>query len=209
MHILFLTENFPPETNAAATRVHERAVYWVRWGHRVTVITSAPNFPQGRLFPGYKNHWHRRARIDGIDVVRVKTFIARNEGVGLRALDFLSFMASGYLAGLIEHRPDVVIATSPQFLTAVAGWLLGATRRIPFVFELGDLWPRSILAVGALRSRAAIAALEWIELFLYRRARAIIALTQAYKDDLVGRGILADKIRVIRNGADLPRYGPR
>lgn len=209
MRILFLTENYPPETNAAATRVYERAVYWARWGHEVTVITSAPNFPQGKLFPGYANRWRQRERADGIEVLRVKTFIARNEGVVLRTLDFLSFMANGYLAGLFERRPDVVVATSPQFFTAIAGWAIGACRRIPFVFELGDLWPRSILAVGALRNGAAIAALERLELFLYRRARKVIALTQAFKDDLTRRGIRPDKITVIRNGVDLPRYAPR
>lgn len=209
MRILFLTENFPPETNAAATRVYERAVYWARWGHQVTVLTTAPNFPEGKLFAGYKNHWYQREMVDGIDVVRVKTFITANQGVALRTLDFASFMVSAFIAGLFQPRPDVVIATSPQFFTAVGGWALAAARRLPFVFELGDLWPRSIVAVGALRSGLVINLLERIELFLYRRANAVIALTQAFKDDLVARGIPAEKIAVIRNGVDLARYAPR
>ncbi|MDP6882592.1 MAG: glycosyltransferase WbuB, partial [Rhodospirillales bacterium] len=78
MHILFLTENFPPETNAAATRVYERACFWVDWGHRVTVVTCAPNFPRGKLFPGYENLWRQSEEMSGIRVVRVKTFITRN-----------------------------------------------------------------------------------------------------------------------------------
>ena len=65
MKILFLTENFPPETNAAATRVHERACYWAEWGHDVTVVTSAPNFPQGKLYAGYRNRWYRTERTAG------------------------------------------------------------------------------------------------------------------------------------------------
>src|SRR4051812_40776890 len=109
MRILFVTENFPPETNAAATRVYERAVYWVRWGHEVTVLTSAPNFPVGRVFDGYRNRWHARELVDGIEVVRVKTFIARNEGFLLRTLDFTSFMVSAFVAGLVERRPDIVV----------------------------------------------------------------------------------------------------
>ncbi|HJO68213.1 MAG TPA: glycosyltransferase WbuB, partial [Rhodospirillales bacterium] len=84
MNILFLTENFPPETNAAATRVFERASYWVHWGHQVTVITCAPNFPRGKLFEGYENRWRQVENMAGIRVVRVKTFITRNEGVVLR-----------------------------------------------------------------------------------------------------------------------------
>jgi colanic acid biosynthesis glycosyl transferase WcaI len=209
VRILFLSENFPPETNAAATRVHERAVFWRRWGHQVTVLTTAPNFPQGRLFDGYKNRWWQRETLDGIEIIRVKTFIAANEGVALRTLDFVSFMASAFVAGLFLRRPDVVVATSPQFFTAIGGWAIAALRRLPFVFELGDLWPRSILAVGALRAGRIIDLLERIELFLYRRAKVVIALTHAFKDNLVARGIPAAKITVIRNGVDLARYKPR
>ena len=90
MNILFLTENFPPETNAAASRVYERACYWVRWGHTVTVVTCAPNFPRGVLFDGYRNRWHQTEVMDGIRVVRVKTFIAANRGVVLRSLARIS-----------------------------------------------------------------------------------------------------------------------
>ncbi len=208
MNILFLTENFPPETNAAATRVYERACYWVRWGHRVTVITSAPNFPEGKLFAGYRNRWRQVEVWDGIRVVRVKTFIAANRGVALRTLDFLSFMASSFVAGLFEKRPDVVVATSPQFFAAVAGWMLGAVRRRPFVFELGDLWPASITAVGAMGDNLFLRWMEKLELFLYRRAACVVALTGAFKANLVSRAIPAEKIAVVVNGVDTPRYAP-
>lgn len=208
VEILFLTENFPPETNAAATRVFERACYWVEAGHSVTVITCAPNFPEGRLFPGYRNRWRHVETMEGMRVVRVKTFIAANTGVVRRTLDFLSFMASGFVAGLFERRPDVVVATSPQFFTAVAGWAVAACRRRPFVFELGDLWPATIVAVGALQDSALLRALERLELFLYRRSAAVVALTDAFKTDLVARGIEAAKIVPVRNGVDLRRYSP-
>lgn len=209
MRILFLTENFPPETNAAATRVYERAVHWVRDGHEVTVLTSAPNFPEGRLFDGYENRWRRTETRDGIRVVRVKTFISRNEGIALRTLDFVSFMISAFVAGLFERRPDVVCATSPQFFAAVGGWMLGAVRRRPFVFELGDLWPASIVAVGAMKPSFALRMVEKLELFLYRRSAAVAALTRAFRENLIRRGIDPMKIRVVRNGVDAGRYGPR
>jgi glycosyltransferase involved in cell wall biosynthesis len=209
VNILFLTENFPPETNAAATRVYERALYWVKWGHRVTVLTSAPNFPHGKLFPGWENRWRQVEDRDGIRVVRVKTYIAANEGFALRTVDFVSFMGAAWLAGLAEARPDVVVATSPQFFAAVGGWALAAVIRRPFVFELGDLWPRSITAVGAMADSPVIRALEAVELFLYRRSAAVAALTHAFKADLTGRGIPPQKIAVVINGVDLPRYAPR
>ena len=209
MNILFLTENYPPETNAAATRVYERACYWARWGHRVTVLTSAPNFPEGKLFAGYRNRWRQVEDRDGIRIVRVKTFIAANRGVALRTLDFLSFMVSSFVAGLFEKRPDVVVATSPQFFAVVAGWMLGAARRRPFVFELGDLWPASITAVGAMDDNLFLRWMEKLELFLYRRAACVVALTDAFKANLVGRAIPAAKIAVVVNGVDTPRYAPR
>jgi colanic acid biosynthesis glycosyl transferase WcaI len=209
MKILFLSENFPPESNAAATRVYERACYWADWGHQVTVITSAPNFPEGKLFAGFENNWKQTQSMSGIRIVRVKTYIAANRGVAHRTLDFLSFMATGFLAALKEERPDVIAATSPQFFTAVAGWAASAVRGVPFVFELGDLWPASIAAVGAMKKSAALGLVEKLELFLYRRSTAIAALTGSFKDNLVSRGITGDKISVVINGVDLSRYAPR
>jgi glycosyltransferase involved in cell wall biosynthesis len=209
MHVLFLSDNFAPETNAPASRLHEHARRWVRDGHRVTVVTGAPNFPQGRVHAGYRNRWLFRERIDGIDVVRVKTFIAANRGVALRTLDYLSFLVAGFLGGLLPARPDVVVATSPQLFAAVAGWAVAAVRRRPFVLELRDLWPASVGAVGAVRRGLCLWLLERLELFLYRRARAVVVLTEAFRSDLVRRGIDAAKIEVVTNGVDLERYAPR
>lgn len=209
MRILFLTENFPPETNAAASRVYERACHWLRWGHQVTVVTTAPNFPAGKLHPGWDNDWYRRQQVDGIDVVRVKSFISRNQGFLLRTLDFMSFMTTGFAAGLIQDDPDVVVATSPQFFAAVAGYALAVARRRPFVFELCDLWPASIRAVGAMRREWVLDQIEKLELFLYRQSAAVVALTPAFKRNLVARGIAPDKIAVVINGVDRSRYRPQ
>jgi glycosyltransferase involved in cell wall biosynthesis len=209
MHILFLSDNFPPETNAPATRLYEHAVHWVAAGHQVTVITCAPNFPSGVIFPGYRNRWYVREQMNGIRVVRVKTYITSNEGFLKRTLDYVSFMFSGVIAGLFQRRPDIIVATSPQFFAALGAWLLAALRRKPFVFELRDLWPASIVAVGAMRDSWIIRRLEQLELFLYRRASRIVSVTEAFKQDLIGRGISADKIDVVINGADLQHYSPR
>jgi colanic acid biosynthesis glycosyl transferase WcaI len=206
LRVLFLTENYPPETNAAANRVHERAKFWADWGHEVTVITCAPNFPKGRIHDGYKNRWYHSEMMDGIKVVRVKTFINPNEGIILRMLDFLSFMVTGFFASLVQRRPDVVVATSPQFFTAVAGWMVGLCRRRPFVLELGDIWPASIVAVGAMRESFLIRMLERLELFLYRRSDTIVALTPSFKKNLVNRGIDGNKISVVINGVDISRF---
>jgi glycosyltransferase involved in cell wall biosynthesis len=209
MRILFLSDNFPPEGNAPATRLYEHAIRWVRAGHQVTVVTCAPNFPEGKLFPGYRNAWRQVEDVDGIRVVRVKTYITANEGFARRTLDYMSFMAMGFLAGLFERRPDIVVATSPQFFCAIGGWALGLAKRRPFVFELRDLWPASIMAVGAMRKNFAIRLLERLELFLYRRAAAVVSVTKAFREDLIARGIPREKIHVVINGVDLARYAPR
>jgi glycosyltransferase involved in cell wall biosynthesis len=209
VRILFLSDNFPPETNAPATRLFEHATRWVRAGHAVTVVTCAPNFPEGRVYPGYANRWRQVEWIEGIRVVRVKTYITANEGFLKRTLDYLSFMVAGTVAALFERpRPDVVVATSPQFFCAVAGWLVSTLRRRPFVFELRDLWPASIAAVGAMRHPHLLRALERLELFLYRRADAVVAVTESFREDLVARGIERGKVEVVVNGVDLERYAP-
>jgi glycosyltransferase involved in cell wall biosynthesis len=209
VRILFLSDNFPPESNAPASRLHEHGRYWVRAGHEVTVITCAPNFPEGRIYPGYRNRWYQTEIVDGLRVVRVKTYIAANEGLVRRTFDYISFGLAAFVAGLFQRRPDVVIATSPQFFCALGGWALSFVRRLPFVFELRDLWPASIVAVGAIRRGAVIRILEWLELFLYRRASAIVCVSGAFRDNLVARGISRDKIRVVLNGADFSWCAPR
>lgn len=208
MEILFLADNFPPEKNAQASRVYERACYWTRWGHAVTVITGAPNFPEGKVYPGYQNRWRQIEHMDGIRVVRVKTFMAANAGRLLRILDFLSYMLSALLFGLFERKPDVLVGTSPQFFTAIASWALSVIHNVPFVFELSDLWPDSVVAVGAMKRNLLVRLAEKMELFLYRQAAAIVALTQAFKDNLVRRGVPPRKVHVVLNGVDLARFQP-
>lgn len=209
MRILFLSDNFPPEGNAPATRLYEHAIRWVRGGHEVTVVTCAPNFPEGKLFAGYRNAWRQVEVVDGIRVVRVKTYITANEGFLKRTLDYLSFMLMATVMSMFERRPDVVVATSPQFFCALAGWMVSVLKWRPFVFELRDLWPASIMAVGAMERSAIIRFLERVELFLYRRATLIISVTESFREDLVGRGVPRNKIKVVINGVDLDRYEPR
>ncbi|MCF6216949.1 MAG: glycosyltransferase family 4 protein [Emcibacter sp.] len=208
MNILFLSDNFPPEGNAPATRLFEHATRWIREGHQVTIITCAPNFPEGKVFDGYKNRLYHVEEMSGIKVVRVKTYITANEGFLKRTLDYVSFMFMGFFAGLFQKKPDIIVATSPQFFCAIGGWMLSVIRRKPFVFELRDLWPASIKAVGAMEDSWMIRLFEKIELFLYHRADRIISVTHAFKKELIERGINSEKIDVITNGVDLTKYAP-
>jgi glycosyltransferase involved in cell wall biosynthesis len=208
LHILFLSDNFPPEVNAPASRTFEHCREWAARGAKVTVITCAPNFPKGKVFNGYKNRLWQSEVMDGIRVIRVWTYITANEGFAKRVLDYVSFMLTGALAALFVRKVDVVVGTSPQFFTACAAWAVGGLKRVPWVFELRDIWPESIKAVGAMQDSLAIRVLERIELFLYRHASRIVAVTHTFKDTLMRRGIDENKIDVITNGVDLSNFSP-
>lgn len=209
MKILFFSDNFYPETNAAASHVYERAVIWQSQGHEVTVICSAPNFPEGRVYEGYKNKWRHIEYKQGVRVVRVKTFMAANTGFALRILDFFSFMVSSFFFSFFEKKPDIVISTSPHLLIPIAGVFYAIFRRVTHIFELRDLWPASMLATGSLDKGFIYSLLERIELFLYGRSKKIIAFTESFKTDLVERGIAPEKIDVVVNGANLKLFSKR
>ena len=208
MHILFLTDNFPPEVNAPASRTFEHCSEWVKAGHQVTVITCAPNFPKGRVFDGYRNKLWQSELMDGIRVIRVWTYITANEGFVKRILDYQSFMVSATLAALFVRRVDVVLGTSPQFFTVCAAFVVAGIKRVPWVFELRDMWPESIKAVGAMKESAAIRALERLELFLYHQAARIVSVRHSFKRTLMARGVNGSKIEVVTNGVDMSRFKP-
>ena len=209
MHILFLTDNFPPETNAPASRTFEHTREWVRKGHQITIITCVPNFPKGQIFSNYRNRFWQTEAIDGIRVVRVWSYITANEGFLRRTLDYMSFMLSGFLASLFVRKVDIVIGTSPQFFTVCATYVASQFKRVPWVFELRDLWPESIRTLGALENSQLLDLLERLELFLYRKANQIVSVTESFKCNLVGRGIDANKISVVTNGVDRNNFYPQ
>lgn len=206
VHILFLADNFPPEVNAPASRTFEHCREWAKAGHQVTVITCAPNFPIGKVFGGYRNRLWQSELMDGIRVIRVWSFITANEGFLRRVLDYQSFMVTSTLAALFVRRVDVIVGTSPQFFTVCAAWVLSLLKRVPWVFELRDLWPESIKAVGAMKESAAMRALERLESLLYRKATRIVTVTHAFRDVLMRRGIDGEKINVVTNGVDLSHF---
>lgn len=208
MKLLFLTDNFPPETNAPATRTYEHCKIWVEKGIDVTVITGAPNFPEGKVFKGYKNKLYQKEVVDGIKVIRVWTYISANKGFIKRVLDFVSFMISAFIAGLFI-KTDKIVATSPQFFTAIAGSWLSFWKRKPWVFEVRDIWPESVVAVGASKRNIAIRFFEWLEIRMYQSASKIIVVTDAFKAEILGKcTINENKIHVVKNSANLNLFNP-
>ena len=207
MKILFLTDNFPPEVNAPATRTFDHCKEWVKQGAEVTVITCEPNFPKGKVYDGYKNSLYRTEMIDGIKVIRVWSYIVANKGFLKRTLDYISYSVTSFLAGLFV-KTDIIIATSPQFFTALSGRTLSFWKRRPWIMEVRDMWPESIKTVGAMKDNAFIRYFEWEEKRCYRSAKHIVMVTDSFKKKLISRGIDADKISVVKNGVNKELFMP-
>lgn len=207
MRILFLTDNFPPEVNAPASRTYDHAKEWVKAGHSVTLITCFPNFPKGKVYDGYKNKLYQKEVIDGIEVIRVWSYIAANKGFFRRTLDFISFSVSSFIAGLFV-KTDIIVATSPQFFTALSGRTLSFWKRTPWIMEVRDLWPESIKTVGAMKDNLFIRYFEWEEQRCYRSAKRIVVVTDSFKRTLTARGVDSDKIVVVKNGVDRELFKP-
>lgn len=209
MHILFLTPNFPPEVNAGATRQYEHCRRWVGAGHQVTVVAPAPNWPAGKVYPGYKNRLRSEEEMDGIRVIRIGTLISANQGFFLRTLSFVSYMVHAFLTACFIRNVDVMVATSPQFFAGLAGTLTRMIRRIPFVLEIRDIWPESVLAVGAMQRSRMIRVLEWLERRMYASADHIVTVGEGYREKLLERGVNAKDITVVTNGVDMDYWKPR
>jgi colanic acid biosynthesis glycosyl transferase WcaI len=213
--ILYVSQYFPPEMGAPAARAAELSHHWARMGHDVTVLTGFPNHPTGVV----PEDWRSRLRslrytetINGVQVVRTWLWPLPNRKAHERIRNYASFCVSAGLSGLDLRKPDVIIATSPQLLCAVSGWWLAWWKRVPFVFEVRDLWPESLAAVGAGSEGSLLhRMLGAIAGFLYRRADRIVVVAPAFKDHLIRYwNVPAAKISVVENGVetDLFRLDP-
>lgn len=204
MKILFLTDNFPPESNAPATRTYEHCTKWVSLGYDVTVITCFPNFPKGKIHSGYKNKLYSLEDMNGIKVIRVWTFITSNSGFIKRILDYISYGISSFIFSLFI-KTDLIIATSPQFFTAVSASALSFFKNKKWIMEVRDLWPNSIVAVGSISSKSlTFKVLKFIEKRLYQSAKKLVVVTDSFKDYLISdHNIDAKKIGVFKNGINL------
>ncbi len=213
MKILYVSQYFPPEMGAPAARAAELSRHWARMGHEVTVLTGFPNHPTGVVPEDWRSRLHRlryTETVDGVRVVRTWLWPLPNRKAHERIRNYASFCVSAAVSGLALRKPDVIIATSPQLLCALSGWWLAFWKRVPFIFEVRDLWPESLAAVGAggegtllHRTLGAIAG------FLYRRADRIVVVSPAFKDHLIRYwNVPAAKISIVENGVETDLFRP-
>src|SRR5438309_662511 len=142
MRVLYFTQYFPPEVGATQTRAAEMSRYLAAQGHKVTIITEVPNHPSGIIPPEYRGRLSERVKEDGVDVLRLWVWASPEKTFKSRMRFYLSYMGMAALAGaLLRGRYDLVYATSPPLFVAVAGAVVALVRRIPFIFEVRDLWP--------------------------------------------------------------------
>jgi colanic acid biosynthesis glycosyl transferase WcaI len=213
MKILYVSQYFPPEMGAPAARAAELSRHWAATGHDVTVLTGFPNHPTGVIPPEYRDKFRRlvaHEQTNGVNVVRTWLLPFPNRKAHKRMLNYSSFCISAASTGLFLSRPDVVIATSPQLLVGLSGWWLARWKRVPFVFEVRDLWPESLAAVGMGKGDSLLhRSLAKIAGFLYRHANRIVVVTPAFEDYLVEHwNVPREKISVIENGVETQLFAP-
>jgi colanic acid biosynthesis glycosyl transferase WcaI len=212
--ILYVSQYFPPEMGAPAARAAELAHHWAQSGHEVSVLTGFPNHPTGVVPEPWRARLRRltyRENIDGVNVFRTWLWPLPNRKAHERMRNYASFCLSAALRGLTVPLPDVIIATSPQLLVGLSGWWLSFCRRVPFVFEVRDLWPESLAAVGAGSEDSLLHhALGAIAGFLYRQSNLIVVVTPAFKEHLIRRWrVPEEKIAVVENGVETNLFAPQ
>ncbi len=203
--IVVLTQQFPPETGAPSVRWDELSKRWTDDAN-VTVVTSAPDHPEGELYDGYDNGWLQTEQRGDVDVLYTKTITSSSGNLMRRSLKFVWFMLMSLVVGLRYTSPNAVVATSPQPLTGVSAWLLARINRAKFVYEIRDLWPESILAVSDFDNPVVIWLLDTTISFLYRRADTIVVVSQAFIEPMVEDVVDPTKIEYYPNGIDLDFY---
>lgn len=206
MHILLIHQAFASLDEAGGTRHYEMARFMVSRGHRVTIIASPVSYLSGRS-KGNKVPWVRREEVEpGLTILRTYTYSALHRSFFHRTLAFFSFMVSSFVVGLGVRKVDIIWGTSPPIFQAFTAWLLAFLKRVPFVFEVRDLWPEFAIAVGVLRNPLLIKASEWLEHFLYRRARRVVVNSPGFLTHVRAGG--ARWIELVPNGADPEMFDP-
>lgn len=206
VRILVLSQWYVPEPDI---KVHLLGRDLVARGHQVTSITGFPNYPKGRIYPGYRQRpWHWELK-NGVRVLRLPLYPDHSQSVLRRAANYLSFAASASLLGpALCGAADVMWVYHPPLTVGIPAWWIGLLRRIPFVYEVQDMWPETLTATGMMPTGLIVKSLDRLARFIYGRAAAITVVSPGFKRNLIAKGVPADKIHVIPNWADEDTYRP-
>lgn len=209
MRIAVFSHYYLPEIGAPSARVGDMGHQWVEAGHEVHVGSCFPNHPTGKIYPGYRLARYKHEVLNGIHVHRSWTYVTPNRGLLKKTFSHASLWFSSRLFTLPRlPPPDCVIGTSPTFFAAMAARACARRHGAPFIMEVRDLWPAIFVDLGVVKNRQLIWLLEQWEMSLYRSATRIVTVTEAFRRNLVRRGIPADRVVNIPNGADTDVWQP-
>ena len=209
MHILLVTTYFEPDSGAAAVRLSRLARLLHQRGHQITVLTTLPHYPQGRITPRYQGSWTVEQKKPGLRIIRAWLWATPSPQISRKLISQLSFMLTALVNGVRLPRPDVLLIEAQPVFTSVAGALLSQRFGVPYVLNVSDLWPDHLLSVGALTEThpvyvAARRLVDWT----YRGAAAITALSPLWADKITRYVTGKTPVQVIYNGVDLQRFHP-
>lgn len=205
MHILLIHQAFAALDEAGGTRHIEMAQQLARQGHRVTIIASPVSYLTGSA--GSRPAWLTREEpFPGVTILRTYTLPSIHRSFVYRVFSFLSFMFSSFWVGLGVRGVDLIWGTSPPIFQGWTAWFLSRLKRVPFLFEIRDLWPAFAIAVGVLKNKTLIHLSEWLERFLYSHADRIIVNSPGFIQHVTSRG--ARQVDLIANGADPSMFTP-
>jgi colanic acid biosynthesis glycosyl transferase WcaI len=200
LKILIVTQWFDPEPTFKGL-VFAQALQ--AQGHQVQVLTGFPNYPNGKVYEGYRIKYFDRQIMDGVEVCRVPLYPSHDGSAIRRAWNYISFAASSCLFGVFAARkPDVIYAYHPPLTVGMSAALIGFFRRTPVVYDIQDMWPDTLQATGMLNNPTALSWIGRICQWVYRRAAAIVVLSHGFKRLLIERGVPEQKITTIYNWCD-------
>lgn len=193
MRVLILSQHFDPEP---ITRPMDVARGLAARGHAAEVLTGLPNYPQGRLYPGYRMRLLQREVLDSIPVTRVILYPSHSKSSLARIASYGSFMISSVFGSLFTGPCDVIYVRHPPLTIGVSAWLIGLIKRAPIVYDVQDIWPESGIWSGMLRNPALIGVLRGLERFVYKRASHLLVVTEAARQNLIGKGVASEKVSI-------------
>lgn len=203
MRIAILAQHYAPEEVSGAVLATQLAEDLIKKGHEVVFITCAPNYPTGRVFPGYKNRIYSSEIMRGVRVIRTWSFITEKKSFWPRIINFGTFSFMALIGGLFTGDVDIILCYSPPLPLGLSAWLISVLRGIPWILRIEDLYPDAAIATGVIRNPNAIRLLKAVEIFIYRKAYHISLINESFQTNLLEKGIKQYKLSVIPVWADI------
>ena len=206
MKILILTQWYPPEPQKLLS---DLAQSLQKAGHEVEVLTGFPNYPSGQLYKGYQIKWRQRESLDGVPIIRVPLYPDHSRSSWKRIVNYVSFaLAATILGPWLVRRPEVIFALHPPLTIALPAWLMSRVWRIPFTYNIQDMWPETLTVTGMVDNAKVLAVVRYFANMIYRAADQLIVISPGFRQNLMEKGVPAEKIHVVSNWVDVDHYRP-